>query len=112
MKHIKNAELELNALLTEKLLGFPDIKLLGPEKPELRGSIVNFTIKGINSEEVADLMNTTNNIMVRAGMHCMHAWFNEHNMPASIRLSLYFYNTEEEIMIFIQTLGKIIKYFK
>ena len=111
--NIKNQEYILNSLLTEKILNLPaDITILGPRDPKLRGNIVNFIIKDIDSLALAQLLDETNNIMTRAGMHCAHPWFNTYKLPPSLRVSTYFYNTEGEAEIFIQTLDKIIKYFR
>lgn len=109
--NIKNHIYALNKLLTEKLLNLPDINILGPTEPNLRGNIVNFIVKGIDSLALAQLLDDTNNIMIRAGMHCAHPWFNAHKFSPSLRVSFYFYNTAEEIEIFVQTFEKIIKNF-
>jgi cysteine desulfurase/selenocysteine lyase len=109
--NIKKQEYALNKLLTEELLKLPGINILGPANPELRGNIVNFISEDIDSLVLARLLDETKNIMVRAGMHCAHPWFNAQGLPPSVRISVYFYNTEEEIAIFIKTLGEIIKYF-
>jgi cysteine desulfurase/selenocysteine lyase len=47
------------------------------------------------------------NIAVRSGQHCVHSWFNAHNLPGSVRASLYLYNTKDEAKVFIDTLKKI-----
>ena len=39
-------------------------------------------------------------IMVRSGQHCVHSWFNAHQIQGSVRASLYFYNTQEEAELF------------
>jgi cysteine desulfurase/selenocysteine lyase len=46
-------------------------------------------------------------IMVRSGQHCVHSWFNAHQIKGSVRASLYFYNTLEEAALFTSSLKKI-----
>lgn len=108
---IKSQEYTLNKLITENLSKISKVRIIGPAGPESRGNIVNFIIEGMEMQAVAELLDKTNNIMVRSGMHCAHPWFNSRGLPASLRVSVYFYNTTEEAEIFIQTLEKIIRYF-
>ena len=43
--------------------------------------------------------------MVRSGMHCVHSWFNDRQIDnGSLRASVYFYNTEDEVRLFAETL--------
>lgn len=55
---------------------------------------------------ISGLLNSSN-IMVRSGAHCVHSWFNKHNLPGSVRASLYLYNTEEEVDKFVEQIKKI-----
>ncbi len=110
--NIINQEHILNAILTEGILNLPGITILGPKEPGLRGNIINFIIKDMDSLALSQLLDETNNIMTRAGMHCAHPWYNAYKLPPSIRISTYFYNTEREAEISIQTLGKLVKHFR
>jgi len=49
------------------------------------------------------------NICVRSGQHCVHSWFNANNIKGSVRASVYFYNTLDEVSIFVENLQKIRK---
>ena len=49
------------------------------------------------------------NIMIRSGAHCVHSWFNAHNIKGSARVSLYVYNTEEECKHLIEAVAKIMR---
>jgi cysteine desulfurase/selenocysteine lyase len=49
------------------------------------------------------------NIMVRSGQHCVHSWFNAHNIPGCVRVSLYLYNTKEEAEKFLDKVAEIAK---
>lgn len=106
-KHSNN----LNKILSKAMLEHSRIKLIGPKNPELRSSIFNFYIEGLNSYDIAKLLDAAENIMVRAGKHCAHSWFNANNIPDSIRVSFYLYNTVEEVEFLIDNLKKIIKFF-
>ena len=112
LNNISQQEYSLNCLLTEEIKKISNIILLGPSDPGLRGNILNFIIEGMNSNEIAHILDETNNVMVRSGMHCAHSWYNKEVVPPSIRVSFCFYNTEEEVRIFIEALKKIIRCFR
>jgi cysteine desulfurase / selenocysteine lyase len=104
---IEKQELLLNEAITAEIKDFPRLKLLGPADPRLRGGVVAFTIEGVDSHRVALMLDQMAAIMVRSGQHCVHAWFNAHQIKGSVRASLYFYNTLEEAALFTSSLKKI-----
>ena len=105
-------EYELNKKLTEFLEKHNSIKIIGPKDPKLRGPIVNFIIDKISAHDVVTILDESSNIMIRSGAHCVHSWFNKHKLQGSSRISLYFYNTIEEVDTFIESFDKVIKIFK
>lgn len=111
-KDIYDHIVNLNGRITEKLLTLPDVTIIGPKDPSIRSGIMNFVIKDMKALEVAHILNESNNIMVRAGMHCVHSWFNAYNIPHSLRASFYIYNNAEEVDVFFENLKNIIKFFK
>ena len=74
--------------------------------------IFNFNIPGLNSHEVAMMLDSSKNIMVRSGAHCLHSWFNSKNIKGSVRASFYLYNTIEEVKLFNEELKKLKKLVK
>ncbi|MDP2860752.1 MAG: aminotransferase class V-fold PLP-dependent enzyme, partial [bacterium] len=108
-KNIVRQEFELNKFITEEISKIPSVKVIGPIDPALRGGIVSFFIDGMDSHQIALIADEMNGVMIRSGQHCVHSWFNAHQIKNSVRVSLCFYNTIEEAKIFIETLNKIIK---
>jgi cysteine desulfurase/selenocysteine lyase len=111
MKNIENYEKELAKLLVEGLLTVSGIDLLGPKDYKKKGALAAFNIKGMEPHDVAILLDEQN-IFVRSGMHCaypIHKFL--HESKGSVRASLYFYNTKEEVKIFIEKLNSIAKTF-
>jgi cysteine desulfurase/selenocysteine lyase len=100
---IKKHEMELNTIITDKL----NVELIGPKDPNKRGGIFSFNIKGMDVHHVAKILDKSKNIMVRSGAHCVHSWFNKHNLRGSVRASLYLYNTKEECETFVDEVNKI-----
>ncbi|HIH39462.1 TPA: cysteine desulfurase [Candidatus Woesearchaeota archaeon] len=112
MNNISRHEIKLNALLTNLLNDEIDtgkIKILGPKDTKQRGGIFSFIIEGIDIHHVSRILDSSKKIMTRSGAHCVHSWFNARNLNGSVRASLYFYNTEDEVRKFAEEIQKIIK---
>lgn len=108
MKNIMKHEVKLTEKLTEGIKGVEGLKIIGPEAEE-RGGITSFYIEGLDPHQIALMMDKSSGVMVRSGAHCVHSWFNKHDLEGSVRASLYFYNTEEEVENFIESLKKVLK---
>ncbi len=93
MDKIRERELHLRNYLVEKLIKIPHIDLLNLEADS---GIVAFNVDGVFSQDVAYYLNKYN-ICVRAGNHCAKLIKNAIGVTNSVRVSLYFYNTENEI---------------
>ncbi len=106
LEKIAQQEEELNEYLTTELLKLPKVKILGPEDAKQRGGIVSFYVEKVDVHQIA-LMLSEQGIMVRSGQHCVHSWFNAHQLKGSVRVSFYFYNTKEEVDRFVRELKKI-----
>jgi cysteine desulfurase / selenocysteine lyase len=109
MDAIQKQETFLNEYLTSAVRDIPKLKLLGPGDPKLRGGIVSFLIEGVDSHRIALMLDQMAAIEVRSGQHCVHSWFNAHQIKGSVRASVYLYNTLEEAELFVSNLKKIIK---
>lgn len=108
MEKIELRELNLRKYLIDKLIKIPYIDIVNLEA--LSG-IVTFNVDGIFSQDVAYFLNKYN-ICVRAGNHCAKMLKKSTHVTNTLRISLYFYNTESEIDTLIELLSdkeKIIK---
>jgi selenocysteine lyase/cysteine desulfurase len=121
MKNIKNRVNHLWTFLREELAPYKDeFEILGEDNLENNNGIMTlfFKRKGVvncleeNLRGIDNILNAKRNIMVRSGEYCAHSWFHENEIDRrseKIRVSLYFYNTEEECRAFASSLGDIIK---
>jgi cysteine desulfurase/selenocysteine lyase len=112
LENISKHEIGLNARLTKSMQDIPGFNLVGPAKPELRNGIMSFNIAGVDPHTIALMLDELSGIAIRSGQHCVHSWFNAHNIKGTARASLYLYNTQEEIDTFIETMKKIVKVAK
>ena len=55
------------------------------------------------------MLDSINNICVRSGAHCVHSWFNQHNIKGSVRASMYLYNNLEDMEELVKTVNNIKK---
>jgi cysteine desulfurase/selenocysteine lyase len=106
---IQKQEALLTKAIQAGIADLPGLRIIGPQDPALRGGITTFYIDGIDSHRVALMLDQMANVCVRSGQHCVHSWFNAHKITGSVRASVYFYNTLEEVEIFIDNLKKIRK---
>ncbi len=105
---ISEYEKKLRKYLIDKLIDIPFIDLINIESDS---GIVTFNITDIFSQDVAYYLNKYN-ICVRAGSHCAKILKNEVGVTNTLRVSLYFYNTFEEIDMLVELLSdkeKILK---
>ena len=93
MEKISAYEKELRKYALDKMLQIPHLDILNIESD---GGIISFNVQGIFSQDVAYYLNKYK-VCVRAGNHCAKILKNEIGVKNSLRMSLYFYNTKEEI---------------
>ena len=101
MNNIFQYEKKLKTYLIDKLIKLPYIDIINLESDS---GIVSFNIDGIFSQDVAFYLNKYN-ICVRAGNHCAKILKSETGVKNSLRVSLYFYNTYEEIDKLVELLS-------
>ena len=63
--------------------------------------------KIVSKSYVSKSILDTEKIAVRAGHHCAQPLGAYLNLPATARASLYFYNTEEEVNLFLEKVAKV-----
>lgn len=97
MDEIADYQSQLNRYFLGKLSQLDNIEIYNINSSS---GIISFNVKGIFAQDVASYLNK-NNIAVRSGNHCAKLVHNVLHVTESIRASLYFYNTFEEIDKFI-----------
>ena len=90
---ITEHERTLRKYLVDKLKEIPHIKIINEESDS---GIVAFHVDDIFAQDVAVYLNKYH-ICVRAGNHCAKILKNEVGVKNTIRISIYFYNTKEEL---------------
>ena len=93
--------------LIEKINKVPNI-ILYPENRKLIGPVISFSIKNIHSYDLTKLLDTQG-ICIRSGHHCAQPLLNKFKLESLNRVSLYFYNTIDDINMFYDKLIYVIK---
>lgn len=99
------------ARLTEQLLTglehIKRVKIVGEKGTRGRIGVVPFIVEGMHSHDVALLLDEAAEILVRSGHQCALPLMKELGLrDGVVRVSLYLYNTEEEVEILLATLHK------
>jgi cysteine desulfurase/selenocysteine lyase len=103
-KNLKN----LMQKLVQGLQAMPEISLLGNLKSILQSSLVTFFVPGIHAHDIAACL-ADKQIAVRAGHHCAQPLFDALQIASSVRVSLFYYNTPEDVDYFLTVLPTILK---
>ena len=99
-------EQELLAYATARLQEVRGVRIFGtaPKKEP----VISFLLEGAQATDLATLLDLQG-VAVRSGHHCAHPLMQFFGVPATLRASLAFYNTREEVDAFIAALLKVRK---
>ena len=103
---IVEREAELSRYAMRLLTGIPHIAVLGPERGEDHNGIFTFTMEGVHPHDIAAILDA-DGICIRAGHHCAQPLLSHLHTRSTVRASLAFYNTEEEIDRLIYSLSEV-----
>jgi cysteine desulfurase/selenocysteine lyase len=113
MDKIHAYEAELTAYLFQQLEKIPQIRIYGPKpnaQGEGRAALAAFTAAEVHANDLSTLLDTEG-VAIRSGHHCTQPLHRYLKIPATARASLSFYNTREEIDVFIKALKETIDFF-
>ena len=96
-------EQELLDYGTKRLQEIEGLTIYGTS--ENKASVISFNIEGIHPYDIGTIIDKLG-IAVRTGHHCAQPIMNFFNIPGTIRASFAFYNTKEEIDIFVEAVKK------
>jgi cysteine desulfurase/selenocysteine lyase len=99
-------EQQLLAYATERLRDVPGLRIFG--EAAQKEPVISFLLEGAQASDMATLLDLQG-VAVRSGHHCAHPLMQFYGVPATLRASLAFYNTREEIDAFVAALLKVRK---
>ncbi len=110
LKTIKEHKLELTSRFYQGAKELPQIEVAGPGLSPERTSTISLTFAGADPAEVSLILDREYNIMTRSGLHCAPLAHRElGTYPAgTLRFSLGFFNTEQEVDKTLTALKEVI----
>lgn len=107
--NICEQENELLSYATNRMSEIENLKIYGTA--ENKASIISFMITNLHHFDIGTILDQMG-IAVRTGHHCTQPLMKRLGIPGTVRASLAFYNTKEEIDTFIEALNKVKSMFK
>ena len=96
-------EEELLHYATKKLLEINGMEIYGVSKEKT--AVISFNINGMHPYDIGTILDKLG-IAVRTGHHCAQPIMDFYKIPGTVRASFSFYNTKEEIDVFIKAVVK------
>ncbi len=93
---MQRRELALTSRAMEALGAIDHVHILGSSKPEAHTGIVTFTLDGVHPHDISEIL-ASDGVCVRAGHHCAQPLLAHLGLNATVRASMAFYNTPDEI---------------
>jgi len=104
MENIAQYEHGLLVYATQGMKTVPGLRLIGTARD--KASVLSFVLEGYRPEDVGTALNREG-IAVRAGHHCAQPILRRFGLEATVRPSLAFYNTCEEVDLLVATLHRL-----
>lgn len=105
-EEIRSREEALTQMSMEQMQRIPHLHIQGSSDFKKHHGILSFTIDEVHPHDIASILDA-DQIAVRAGHHCAQPLLNHLGVFATARASIAFYNTEEDILRFTESLGQV-----
>jgi len=105
-ENIQKHEDDLLQYATKQLKEIEGLVIYGNAKHKT--SVISFNVGSIHPFDIGTLLDKYG-VAIRSGHHCTQPLWQFYNIPGTIRASFAFYNTFEEVDVFIEALKKSIR---
>jgi cysteine desulfurase/selenocysteine lyase len=92
--NIASYEHALLSYATEAIHQIPGVRIIGTARE--KAGVISFVVDGVHAHDVGTILDREG-IAVRTGHHCAQPVMDRFGVPATVRASLAFYNTKQEI---------------
>ena len=104
MEQVRAHEMSLTEYALKRLGEVEGLTLYGPGDVEQRGAAIAFNLEGLHPHDVGTVLDAEG-VAVRAGHHCAKPLMRRLGVVATLRASVYLYNTPEEIDRLAEAIG-------
>jgi cysteine desulfurase/selenocysteine lyase len=94
LANITSYEHALLSYATEAINQIPGVRIIGTARE--KASVISFVLDGVHAHDAGTVLDREG-IAVRTGHHCAQPVMDRFGVPATVRASLAFYNTKQEI---------------
>ncbi len=108
---IENAaawENELLSYATSELMKVSGLRIYGTQAE--KSGVISFNVEGVHFFDLGTMLDKFG-VAVRTGHHCADPLMDHYGIQGTVRASFAFYNTKEEIDVFVEALKKVISMF-
>ena len=105
MDKIAAHEHDLLVYGTERLMEIEGMRIIGTA--DQKSSVISFLVGAIHPYDIGMLLDKLG-IAVRTGHHCAQPLIDSLGIPGTVRASFAFYNTKEEIDVFVTALKRVV----
>ena len=105
IENIASHEAALLEYATQQIKTIKGVRIIG--EAENKASVLSFLVEGTHPTDIGMILDKLG-IAIRTGHHCTEPLMNRFGIPGTARASFAFYNTKEEIDVFIEALKKAV----
>jgi cysteine desulfurase/selenocysteine lyase len=108
LEAIEAYEHDLLAYATQAIGGVPGVRLIGtaPDK----AAVVSFVMEEVHPHDIGTILDQEG-IAVRTGHHCAQPTMERFGVPATVRASIAFYNTRDDVDALVRGLERVREVF-
>lgn len=106
LNNIRVYEKELLAYGTLQLQSIPKVKIIGTANQ--KAAVISFVVEGVHPLDIGSIIDKLG-VAIRTGQHCTQPLMECFGISGTVRISFAFYNTKEEIDVFIKALKRAIQ---
>jgi cysteine desulfurase/selenocysteine lyase len=104
LANIASYEHALLSYATEAVSQIPGVRILGTARE--KAGVISFVLDGVHAHDVGTILDREG-VAVRTGHHCAQPVMDRFGVPATVRASLAFYNTKQEINVLAAGLQRV-----
>jgi cysteine desulfurase / selenocysteine lyase len=108
MQNVREHERRLGEHAYRRLSEIEGITIYGPERD--RTALVSFSLPDVHPHDLSQLLDEEG-VAIRSGHHCAQPLMRRLGVAATSRASFYLYNTEEEVDVLVEALGRAREFF-
>jgi cysteine desulfurase/selenocysteine lyase len=109
MEKIEDYENSLLHYATQVLSTIPGLRLIGTAAE--KGCILSFVLNDVHAHDIGTMLDQEG-IAIRAGHHCAMPVMDRFKVPATVRASMAFYNTRQDVDVLARGIQKVFEVFR